>query len=87
MGYYINNLPNGEKLPSLGKAEALLTIEGATQIPQPTKFQDDIVCVVDNGIFEAAGYAYSPEELEVFSRPDGRPKVWLKIPGAKTLAK
>lgn len=37
-----------------------------------------IVCVVDNGLFEAAAYCYSYKEFEDFSRAeDQRPKVWL----------
>lgn len=39
------------------------------------------VCVVDNGPFEAAGVAYSEEELIRFSRlDDPRPRRWLYVP-------
>lgn len=87
MGYYINKLPNGESLPSNGKADKILSsIEGAEEIKQPSQWEEDIVCVVDNGPFEAAAYAFCPEELNVFARPDGRPKRWLKVPNAKSIA-
>lgn len=87
MGYYINELPNGQKLPSKGKVNKLLTIEGAELIDEPEEWEEDIVCVVDNGPFEAAAYAYNENELRVFSYPDGRPKKWLKVPNAKQIAK
>jgi hypothetical protein len=43
-------------------------------------FQENMVVVVANGTFEAAGYAYSPEELTYMStmtEHDKRPRVWL----------
>ena len=37
-----------------------------------------VICVVDNGPFEAAGYCFSRQEFEVFTRPgDNRPKTFL----------
>lgn len=88
MGYYLNQLPNGEPLPSLGKADKLLSsIEGTKEIPEPNEWEEDIVCVVSNGPFEAAAYAFNEREMSEFARPDGRPKRWLKVPKAKELAK
>lgn len=88
MGYYINKLPNGEILPPNGKAKKLLSlIEGTEEINQPEEWEEDIVCVVENGLFDAAAYAYDENELRVFSRFDGRPKRWLKVPNAKAIAK
>ena len=87
MGKYINTLPTGEALPANGKADLLLTIEGAKRIPQPFIWVEDIVCVVSNGSFEAAAYCYSPEELKAFSiGSDYRPKTWMIVPNAKELA-
>jgi hypothetical protein len=39
-----------------------------------------IVCVVDNGPFEAAGYCYDRDEFNEFSSPgDYRTKTWIAI--------
>ncbi len=54
MGRYINQNSKGESLPANGKAKALIA-DGAKVIPQPTEFEEDIVCVVENGMFDAAG--------------------------------
>lgn len=85
MGYYINEDSKGNILPNLGKAEALLN-DGATPA-EKVEYQPNLVCVVNNGMFEAAAYAYSPEEFNEFNRFDGRPKKWLIHPQAKELAK
>lgn len=86
MGKYIDETTKGPMPSALGKAEELIK-DGATLIGEPVEWSDDLVCVVDNGMFEAAGYAYSKEEMEVFKRPDGRFKQWLKYPNAKQFAK
>ena len=39
-----------------------------------------VVCVVDNGLFEAAAYCYNENEFEAFTlSEDNRPKIWLLI--------
>jgi len=76
VGYYI------EVPVSKGKAKQLEVIYGATALPEaPKTWQKDpaIICVVDNGSFEAAGFCYSPQELEEFKRDDGRPRTWLLL--------
>lgn len=87
MGMYINKLPTGESLPATGKAKKLLSIEGAEEIKEPVEWSEDIVCVANNGFFEAAAYAFNENEMIYFARPDGRPKTWLKVPGALALTK
>lgn len=73
MGAYIN--------PSDKTKEVWLT-ENATEIPNGSTITFDglpegqlPVCLVDNGLFTAAGIAFSPRELEAFTGPDDdRPK-------------
>jgi len=88
MGQYINQDSNGTKLPAQGKVAFLLK-DGATIITTPNKWEEGLVCVVDNGAFEAAAYAYDYREMGYFVeslKTDGREAVWLKYPKASELA-
>ena len=88
MGYYINQNSKGDSLPSSGKVEALIA-DGATLVESELigVWQPNLVCVVNNGPFEAAGYAYSEEEMKAFSQAnDPRPKTWLVYDHAEKLA-
>lgn len=76
MGYYIE-VPNNK-----GKAQQIVELYGARIIPEPVGFwmkdpKEAFICVIDNGRFEAAGFAYNEKELDEFKYPDGRPKTWL----------
>lgn len=87
MGYYIDHLPDGTRLHNRYKAaQLIMCIDEAIAIPEPDKFIPDLVCVVNNGPFDAAGYAYSEEEMNHFKLPDDRPKQWLIVPGAAELS-
>lgn len=83
MGYYIQTPENH------GKADYLVREHGAEVVDDVPAWSDDyaIVCVVDNGAFEAAGYAFSPRELMAFAAQDRggyqRPRTWLKMDKAK----
>jgi len=51
-------------------------------IPCPTSFDKvpekmALICVVNNGPFEAAGYCFDEREFECFTHPDPRPRTWL----------
>lgn len=83
MGRYINKNSKGEFLPVNGKAIALIA-DGAI-VTKPV-YQPNLVCVVENGAFDAAAYAYSKEEFEEFKRFDGRKKTWLIVENADKLA-
>lgn len=80
MGYYVNSTGT-HPLPARGKAHLLLK-DGAIEVDCP-KVIDEVpcgsalICVMDNGLFEAAGLIYSQSELNEFSKPDGRFKRWL----------
>lgn len=78
MGFYINTTSTGSSL-GYDKARALVA-DGFKSITQPESFSevpDDkgLVCVVDNGMFQAAGYAYDEREFQAFTGIDDRPKI------------
>lgn len=91
MGKYINVNSKGAGLPSLNKAIALVN-DGAvilhygTTVPESLKFQENLVCVVENGLFDAAGYCYSESEFNQWKIADGRYKTWLYYKYAESLA-
>lgn len=66
------------------KAEQIVNIYHGTTIlaHQPEQFavpkDKMLICVVNNGIFDAAGLVYNEREFRGFTVPaDGRPKTWL----------
>lgn len=76
MGYYIE-VPDNK-----GKAQQIIKLYGGRIVDRVPSFEDiapdeGIICVVDNGPFEAAGFCYNQNELCDFARRDGRPKVWV----------
>jgi hypothetical protein len=76
MGYYIQG-------PAKCKTQYIVSEYDGKIIPTPESFGDipqdkGLICVVNNGYFEAAGYCFSAREFEAFSSPtDNRPKTWL----------
>jgi len=89
MGFYINQI-NGKDVPRFEKASFIIqNVAGARLIEPPTEWQEGLVCVVDNGNFEAAAYAFNEHEMKVFlatdSDYDQRPRTWLLVPGAKEI--
>lgn len=84
MGKYINKTSTGKGLSAFGKARELIA-DGAKMVSDES-YQENMICVVENGMFEAAGYAFCEAEYEAFKRPDGRPKIWLVHPLASELA-
>jgi len=84
MGKYINKDSKGSMLPALGKAKCLIA-DGAKVIEEPKEFSENLVCVLHNGLFDAAGYAYCKSEMEAFKEPDDRSRTWLVYEHAKNL--
>lgn len=88
MGSYINRDSKGVLLGSQYeyKLKALLE-DGAKKIPIPTEWREGLVCVIDNGWFGAAAYAYSEDEMKAFIEGSGgREFQWLEFDKAKQLA-
>lgn len=77
MGYYIQTAVNK------GKAQQLVDSYGAEIVPGEhlvfVAIPSDkaLVCVVENGLFDAAAYCFSEQEYQAFLYPDGRPRTWL----------
>jgi hypothetical protein len=82
MGFYIQ-VPNNKN-----KAQQLCDIHGGTIIEEPKTFNDipldkGLVCVVENGYFDAAALCYNEKEFEEFRAPDGysvqRKRTWVLL--------
>jgi len=81
MGYYIDG-------PAKGKAVFIKGKYGADIISTPAVFNvpagKALICVVDNGPFEAAAYCFNVREFKAFSdHADPRPKKWLLMDRSK----
>lgn len=89
MGMYLNKTSKGQMTsPKASMKLADLINDGAEPIDEPKEWQDNLVCLVDNGSFGAAGYAYDEHEMNVFKKGyGGRSYVWLLYPNAKEFAK
>lgn len=83
MGQYLQVEHNNEK------AAQLINHHGAEIVyGDPLEAFDNLpadrglVCVVENGIFDAAGWAFNRQEAEAFKRPDmgrQRRRTWLTM--------
>jgi len=80
MTYYLER-PDGARH---GKADYLIescdAVELVGTVAPDWSDHTAIICVIDNGAFEAAAYADTPQELAALSQEsDYRPKRWLII--------
>lgn len=79
MGFYIQT-PTAK-----GKAAQLVALHGAIEVDRPATLEavpegKALVCVVENGPFDAAALVYNSSELEEFSQPsDPRLRTWLVV--------
>ena len=88
MGKYINETINGPIGFSFDDKINALVKTGAEKIQCPTIFIKNLVCVVDNGLFAAAGYCYDEREFNCFCNVnDKRRKQWLTWNDAEKFAK
>lgn len=87
MGKYINVTEKGTLGATFFQKIGGLENDGAVAIPTPTKWEEGLVCIVNNGAFAAAGYAYNKAEMQAFlTGIDGRPCLWMKYEKAKKYA-
>lgn len=84
MGYY------AEPPVRTGKAEWLIRNVGAEPISFPEAVEllgqpgEMVIVVLENGPFDAAGWAYSLDELDAFTDPDdSRPRTILRVQEGK----
>lgn len=82
MGFYIE-VPRNKQ-----KATQLVEMYGAEVIPEPEEYwmhdpNQSLICVVNNGLFEAAGLCFDEQEFNAFKFPDGRPRIWLLMDRTK----
>jgi hypothetical protein len=87
MGYYINHTSKGAIDASYASKCAALEADGAEKVNEPSEWREGLVCCMNNGMFGAAGYAYSEQEMNVFKRGYGeRTHQWYLYPSAKQFA-
>ena len=87
MGYYLEKDSKGNPLPDIGKYDALIAAGAKpAKVISLVPFPDDLVCVVENNHWDAAGYCYSVPEMIRFAVPDGRDRRWLHVPGAAEIS-
>ena len=87
MGRYINEDSKGNPIGASASDKVKnLVADGAKVIPGG-EYVPNMVCVVNNYAFAAAGYCYDEREYQDFRHPDGRPKTWLQYEHAEKLAK
>lgn len=86
MGRYINFNSNGARLPNSNKADYII-LDGGEEISAPSKWVENLICVVENGPFDTALYCIDEEEYIAASDPrDIRLKRWIIHPKVAELA-
>ena len=87
MGYYIEGPTKGKAdyIVQLNESEAeIVSYDEAAVLINDSNIA--IIVVMDNGAFEAAGFAFDKDEFKAFTVPsDTRPKKFIKMD--RTMAK
>jgi hypothetical protein len=81
MGKYVNGIGTSFQEKCLNIEFKLGGVKDSGEV-----FKENMICVVDNGFFAAAGYAYNEQEWKEFKYDDGRPRQWYILDNAKELA-
>ena len=79
MGYYIQTKSAYNKVSEICRMVPLAFKAKYSVAKQAMEDPDlGVIVVMDNGLFQAAGFAYSKEEFEAFTMPtDPRPKEFV----------
>ena len=79
MGKYVNETSKRSLGATYTDKRIGLIEDGAQMLEgEPVEFVENLVCLVDNGSFAAAGYCFYPDEFFGFANPkDKRPKTWF----------
>lgn len=88
MGYYVNETQNGYLGTNFEeKCSAFLNV-GAVELDNSEIFVQNMICVVDNGLFAAAAYLYNEDEWKKFTNPtDTRKKRFFQWDKAEEYSK
>ena len=87
MGSYINIIEGKGLGTSFDSKIKVLSEAGAMPVAVPTEWREGLICLVDNGNFAAAGYAFDEREMRAFKEGlSDRPCVWLYLENAKSYA-
>lgn len=80
MGFYVD-VVNGDYLNAQRKADQILEkVPGAVET-DGLAFNPNLICVIENPTFDAAGWCYNRREhMEFFMDRSGRPKRWIVVP-------
>ena len=86
MGYYFDGSS------STGKGEELVGAHKGKFVDEGTAREamaegKGVFCILDNVVFEAAGFCFSEKEFEDFARVEDRQKSWVVIDDLEAAAK
>lgn len=87
MGKYINKDSKGNNIGTtfIQKVTALKEDGGTVVELDDLQYMPNLICVVDNGMFAAAGWCYDEQEYNAFKYPDGRRKLWMTHPNVEKI--
>lgn len=87
MGYYIETGKLHDKAHDIIAKHGGVLVDQGTARAMVADPDTAVVIVVDNGLFEAAGFAYDKQEFEAFTHvSDQRPKQFLLLKRSTAIA-
>lgn len=87
MGYYIETSKLDNKAHDIIAKHGGVLVDQGTARAMVADPETAVIVVVDNGFFEAAGFAYDEQEFRAFTHPsDQRPKQFLLLKQSTAIA-